>query len=500
MAGLPHAALRRVALYARPESRFLMLALAKRLREAWGSTVHLYCANADQVASFRRAPEAALFERIEAVGVFSAFSDVDHHTPLSVAEQARAEAIERDYGVTLNFLAVSNRHIGRGYALGGPYHPRSRLSDRATDRTIARGYARIFDYWEGEFDRHGFTLLLNGGRESVMVARRRNIPSRILIGSRFKNLHCWAWNEFYECPEVEHAYRTLPQRVGAQISAPYQGHLDSRRRARRAGSAGALLKRAILMTARYAWWWIRGYEKGRTYYLSSNLKFLYRIWRDWRDVRRLARTRVGDLTAAGVPFVYYPCHLEPEAALQGISPEFFFQHALIAAVSRDLPAGVMLAVKEAFGAIGRRPIDFYRHLADLKNVVLLDPWEMGLDCVRASRAVVTICGSTGFEAAAMGRQVIALGRHNVFSFLPVVQTAKRLDELGPALQRALSSSEPTAESEAQGRRFLAAVEATSFDLRGFDYGHPSIVDPEAVDAMAEGLLRSVSMTPVPLGS
>ena len=159
-------------------------------------------------------------------------------------------------------------------------------------------------------------------------------------------------------------------------------------------------------------------KKAKGYYLGENLRYFARMYRDWRRLGRLATTRLADLDKT--PFVFYPLHLEPEMALQGLSPEYFYQLSLIAAVSRDLPAGVLLAVKEAFGAVGRRPADFYGQIAEFKNVVMLHPLELGVDCVRRAAAVVTICGTAGFEAAVMGRPVVAFGRHNVYNFLPHV--------------------------------------------------------------------------------
>ena len=59
--------------------------------------------------------------------------------------------------------------------------------------------------------------------------------------------------------------------------------------------------------------------------------------------------------------------------------------------TRALPAGVKLAVKEHVTAVGRRPDDFYGQIAEFKNVVMLDPFELGLACTKAAAVTVTIC-------------------------------------------------------------------------------------------------------------
>ena len=67
-----------------------------------------------------------------------------------------------------------------------------------------------------------------------------------------------------------------------------------------------------------------------------------------------------------------------------MSPEYFYQLSCIAALSRDLPAGAILVVKETLAATGRRPRDFYAQIKEFKNVVMLDIRELGLEVVRAA--------------------------------------------------------------------------------------------------------------------
>jgi hypothetical protein len=204
----------------------------------------------------------------------------------------------------------------------------------------------------------------------------------------------------------------------------------------------------------------------------------------------LARTTLADLS--GRRFVFYPLHLEPEAALQGLSPEYLFQLGLVTAVARDLPAGTLLAVKEHVTALGRRPADFYRQIAEFKNVVLLDPLEHGVACAKAAAATVTICGSAGFEAAVMGRPVVAFGRHNIYRHLPHVRSITDEASLGQALREALSGALPSEQSRRDGARFLQAVIERSFDMRNYSYQVLDRFEPEAVRDACSCLARSLA--------
>ena len=93
----------------------------------------------------------------------------------------------------------------------------------------------------------------------------------------------------------------------------------------------------------------------------------------------------------------------------------------------------------------------------------------------------------------MGRPVIAFGKHNIYSFLPTVQTLSSFDDLRAALRRALDQATPSATAEADGRRFLAAIEHASFDLRGFDYGRPDRFEPSVIDDMMKCLDSSLEI-------
>ena len=483
---------RRIALYARSETRFLMTAVAAELKRRTGADIVLYCGNAQ---------EAAFYESENRDGLFSYVVNFDPELrrrsarlPGGEALAAEAARWEARLGTTLNVLAIANRHLGRGYALGGFRHPRSRLSERSSYDDLLRHYCAALSFWDDEFSARGIDLVLNGSKEAAVISRAREIPFRVMNGSRHRNDHNWAWNEFFENPEIEAAYRALPEHgwEPVKLEAPYASHVEYRALFLRQLRALPLIKRAAHEIVRNVYWRVRGYEKARIQLLGENLAYFYRIWSDGRRLRRMARTRLSGL--AGRRFAFYPLHLEPETSLQGLSPEYFYQLSLIAAVSRDLPSGCFLAVKEHISAIGRRPADFYRQIAEFKNVVLLDPTELGLDCVREAAVTVTICGTAGFEASLIGKPVIAFGRHNVYGFLPHVRVVTDESRLAGHLRTALDGSMPNERTRSDGARYLAAVRACSFDLRGYSYQKLTEFEPQAVEDACTALLRSLAIS------
>lgn len=489
-AGTEPLRLQRVALYARSEIRFLMTAIAAELKQRTGANIVLYCGNPQEVEFYTGVNKDRVFSEI--VDFEPKLRKRLESLPAGEPLAALARDWEHRLKITLNGLAVTNRHLGRGYALGGFNHPRSRMSERSVYDDLLRHYCAALAYWSEEFSARGIDLVLNGNKETAVIARALGIPYRILIGSRYQNLHNWGWNEFFENPAIERAYRSSDENAVSPIElpAPYDSHLEFRAWFMRQRRAVPLIKRSVYEIAKYGYWRLRGYKKAQGYYLHENLRYFYRVWADSRRLARMAKVRLSEL--AGRPFALYPLHVEPEVSLQGLSPEYFYQLSLIAAVSRDLPAGAILAVKEHLTAVGRRPADFYRQIAEFKNVVLLDPTELGLTCVQKAAVTVTICGTAGFEAAMLGKPVIAFGRHNVYDLLPHVRVVSDESRLAGYLREAFDGSMPNERTRRDSARFLAAMKACSFDLRGYSYRTLTNYEPQAVHDACDALLHSLA--------
>ncbi|MBM3584954.1 MAG: hypothetical protein FJX36_11190 [Alphaproteobacteria bacterium] len=481
--------IRRIALLARSETRFFMLAVARELKARLGCEIFLYCSGPQ---------EAAFYGGENADRVFADIVDADilllnarrKELPLSEAEiVARAAAYERRTGTTMNMIAVSNRHLGRGYALGGYHHPRSRASEEVDYLHMLFGYGEVLAFWEHELSSKRIDLVINGNKETAMICRLLGIRFRSMGTSRYRNYQNWAWNEYFETPEFRQAFETGEGKGEGALEKPYLGHTAHRELYLKRMGTWSLARNLALTVARHAWWRLRGYRKGRNYYLLGELAYFVRTWAQWRDLRRRARTRLRDLD--GKRFVYYPLHIEPETALQGISPEYFYQLSLIAAVSRDLPAGVLLAVKEFYSATGRRPRDFYGQIAEFKNVVLLETFEVGMECAQRSDAVVTICGTAGLEAAAAGKPVIAFGRRNLYNFLPNVTVVRDEIELKDHLRRALEAPPNADTVRAHAARLLRAIAARSFDMGTYHYSRLRDFTPEAVADACDKLIAGL---------
>jgi hypothetical protein len=474
-----------IAIIGRSHMRFFLPELTRKLKKEFGSEVHVYC----------NTPQVKLgYEKLNADGLFASITIVDFlfpdRWPTDLDEAAvieRARAYEERFGLTINNLAVSNRHLGRGYALGGFYHPRSRQSEGMDYLNVVHAFNGILGFWDNEFATKKFTLVLQGGRNEGVVAREYGVPMRNIEPARFHRKFLWATDEFETTPQLERAFNEITDTSDApQLEQPTEGHLAARNRALATASLLSTAYKIGYIITRQIYWRLRGYKNAKGYLLTDFIAYKMRQRRETRKLIRLPGLEKLD----GKPFVFYPLNTEPERALQGISPEYFFQLGCIASISRDLPAGFKLVVKEHSVAIGRRPADFYRQISEFKNVVLLNVTDLGMEVVRKSAAVVMITGSAGFEAAVMGKPVITFGQHCSYSFLPHVKTVTRDSQLAGYLKDALLGDFDTERARVDGARFLKAVVQVSSDLAKDFERDPSGFDSDMVDIAYAGLMET----------
>lgn len=486
--GLP--ALERVAIVARPHLRHLHLALARELRDNHGSEVHMLCGSPEAATSYLSMGADALAGAHALSRALPAKWDevVDYDAVIE-----RARRVEERFGVRLNQLAMTNRHLGRGFALAGNRHPRSRQSEGMEHPHVLTALCDALEEWATKLQELRITALLEGGAMHAPVTRTLGIPMRTFASSRYRNLHSWTVDEFRWNPMIERTYESLSSHNDGSggefsIDAPEKGHAAIRARVLQGMTARRTLERGAKTTAVRLRARLRGEEKGRTYLIRSELAYLARQWRDARRLTGRGVARLSDIDDQ--PFAFYPLHVEPEIAMHVLSPEFFAQHAAIAAIARDLPPGVQLVVKDHVAAVGRRPTDFYAQLSELKNVVMVDMTELGLEVVRRAALVFTITGSSGFEAAAMGKPVITFGRHNGYGFLPHVQVVTDLGDLRRHIDHALSADFDRVKARADGQRFLRAIVEASVDLRDLTDSNPEAFDADVVKEVLADLEKS----------
>jgi len=129
-------------------------------------------------------------------------------------------------------------------------------------------------------------------------------------------------------------------------------------------------------------------------------------------------------------YVYFPLHLIPESTTLIKSPFYPNEIAVIEAVSKSLPMGWKLYVKEHGSMVGERPIKFYKAIKRLTNVKLvkMDVYDDPKPWILNSVGVITLSGSSAFEAAMMGKQSLLFG-NTLFELIDGVTKIASFTEL-----------------------------------------------------------------------
>lgn len=193
----------------------------------------------------------------------------------------------------------------------------------------------------------------------------------------------------------------------------------------------------------------------------------------------------------GERYVLYPIHFQPEASTLVQAPYYLDQESLIEDISKSLPVGHRLYVKEHVSNRGRRPLSFYRRIKDTFGVRLLgadvDTWPL----IQNAAAVAVITGTMGWETLLFQKPLVSFG-DVYFNMYPGVHRAglEAKDRWAEVFHRAIYDYE---HDEALLLKFVSAIQQTS--KPGF-MANPgtfeAVLDPDNVrdlaDALAWGLL------------
>jgi len=462
------------------------LELARELKKTTGARLHFYANDASHIE--RR--------RAQASDIFETFNKIVKEHPSSVDPDdrkdilTRAARLEQRIGRSIGWFRIIDRTTGLGYAPGGYHHPRTRHAKNATDLSIIEKYVNLFEYWDKEINSKKINVFINGFYFEYFSASSNNCMFRCPMSSRDRNYYYFSQNCFGELPPLKEIYKSTKaeEYTDNLKNAPY-GQRKTIEKILRTGLIETI-NRSFRVIIRNT---INTYitKTLKDYSLRSEIAYVFREW--W--VRRKFTTgkfaTVLDLSESD--YILYALQVEPEVNLHGYSPEYFYQHQAIMSLSRDLPAGVVLVVKEHIPALGRRPGIFYKQIQLLKNVVFADVKESGLELVRNARAVATINGTVGQEAAVLGKPVITFGRHNLYNILPHVRVIRQEEDLYPALRWALSEEFDAAQAKTNGQRFLRALRSQCFDMKDFGFHNFDGYTTDSIKQAAGKLLESLDV-------
>ena len=320
--------------------------------------------------------------------------------------------------------------------------------------------------------------MINGYFFEYFPSTANGVPVRTALSARNENFYIWTHDCYGQLPSLETVFseKDGSHSVISDLQTPTLNSEQLVKLSKHSNVITLFKKLARVFIK----WSYRQYkrDKHKTYKLGSELGYFLREW--WR-LRSFDKAKLPTLTdLRDTRFILYALQVEPETNFQGFSPENFFQLSTIIALSRDLPAGVKLVVKEHLPAISRRPSHFYDQIRLLNNVIFVDPRSKGVDLVKASLAVATINGTVGQEAAVLGKPVLSFGRRNLYNFLPHVKLVNGDTDLAQVLRWAVSFSEQT-KAAVDGAKYLNSLRKFSFDMQDFGFHNPTGFDNQAIE-------------------
>ncbi len=380
--------------------------------------------------------------------------------------------------------------MSRGYIPGGTGIPPAAKVQQASYLQTLNAVTQVLDFWEEERRTKGLTLILNAEKWVACFCRASGIQYRRRVLARHENLHYWSPDEYFTDPFRKQCYDALDEWPPVPESLRYSGQVSKNKHNLSTHSYSYILRTVIRNLALTGYRRLQG-EAHSPSRLLDDFRMNFRPRAGYRTYKRYAQTDLSGMR--GRDFIYFPLHKEPETDFVAASPEFLNQLNAISSLSRDLPAGVVLAVKEHIPAFGLRPDNFYEQLSYLKNVVMIDAHESSIGLLSEARATATIAGTAGLEAAILGRPVIQFGRHTLNHFLDHVFTVYREDDIRRYVRTILDGHVDLDRAKSDGARFLAATKASSFNMGDFlvstEPGRGA--SPENARIAYEGLIKSL---------
>jgi capsule polysaccharide modification protein KpsS len=135
-------------------------------------------------------------------------------------------------------------------------------------------------------------------------------------------------------------------------------------------------------------------------------------------------------------FLFFPLHISWDAQIATRNPMLANQLCLVEILSRSLPYGYYLYVKEHPYNYGGEKISMLTKIKNYKNVKLIHPEVSSTELIKYSRAVITINSTAGWEALLFKKPLLTLG-NTFYSFFKYTYSIKEFSNIPIILQECL---------------------------------------------------------------
>lgn len=412
-------------------------------------------------------------------------------SPLEGAPPANLEYLrerERRYGVPINRMIWSERHL---------------LKSRSHEEVLQLTEA-IFRLVEASLDSQRPDCLFSEDVSCLtsyihyVVARDRGIPFWRISSARMPgllsiyNAGLQEWNltrdkfETLRERELSPAERADAEAFLADFRSKPSRPTGMKLRAELPMATENDLRRFVSSSRRY-------YRDRDNPTLTSPARMLgQRAGRLGRN-RAASTLDIFEQPVKGEPYVLFPIHFQPEASTLVQAPHYLDQEALIEDISKSLPVGHRLYVKEHLSNRGRRALGFYRRIKETFGVRVLGPDVDTWSLIQNAAAVAVITGTMGWESILLKRPVITFG-DVFFNMHPGVHRAGLVpkDDWAQVFQDAIYNHR---HDEELALKFVSAIQQTS--RPGF-MANPGtfeeVLEPDNVRQIADALAWGLGLS------
>ncbi len=144
-------------------------------------------------------------------------------------------------------------------------------------------------------------------------------------------------------------------------------------------------------------------------------------------------------------YIYFPFHVPCDVQLTSRSRLFYFQEGFVEYLSRIIPYGYKLYIKEHPASVGGHSFPVLKKiLKQHNNVVLIHPKTNSYDLIKNAELIISINSKVGFEAIMQGEKVVVVG-DAFYKHKGVTYDVDNLNDLEKVINVALNSEAPTKE-------------------------------------------------------
>ncbi len=289
----------------------------------------------------------------------------------------------------------------------------------------------------------------------IEVAKKRDIPYATIEYGKYGFYKYPSFqNSFSIDPYFRALYEEALEKSPEELAPEYEYIRDFRAKSsimnqEFAGSVTSqyeripLIKSMKILLGKWNYFWDQDHTAGnasrkkKSGMLYASTPEYLRYYFDVERIKRklLVPNKIFENPVEGERYVYMPLHLIPESSVFVKASFYVDELNLMEQVSKSLPAGWKLYVKEHQAMLGERDLSFYKKASEIANVrvVQLNYYKDPKPWITKSEGVVTITGTAAYEAALMGKKSIVFG-DVPFSMIDGITRIRSFEDLPRAIR------------------------------------------------------------------